>query len=216
MADLAIKDLPELTADDAAEEDFVLVSDTSSELDKKMGFGGFANLLVPAGFIQDFAGPAAPAGYLVCDGSEVSRATYARLYTAIGDSWGDGDGSTTFNLPDLEGMFAVGQKGGDTDFGDVGDTGGEKRVTLSLAEMPVHNHPGVTNNSGDHTHQLRNAGTTGGGYGLRDALNATSTGMLNSAPAGGHTHSVSTDNRGSGQSHNNLPPFATVLKVIKF
>lgn len=61
-----------------------------------------------AGVIQMFAGSTPPAGWLLCDGSAVSRTTYATLYAAIGDTWGAGNGSTTFNLPDLRGRTVVG------------------------------------------------------------------------------------------------------------
>lgn len=61
-----------------------------------------------AGVIQMFAGSTPPAGWLLCDGSAVSRTTYATLYAAIGDTWGAGDGSTTFNLPDLRGRAPIG------------------------------------------------------------------------------------------------------------
>jgi microcystin-dependent protein len=60
------------------------------------------------GMVISFASSAAPSGFLSCDGSAVSRTTYADLYTAIGDTWGSGDGSTTFNLPDLRGGFLRG------------------------------------------------------------------------------------------------------------
>jgi microcystin-dependent protein len=62
----------------------------------------------PAGVIMAFAGTAAPTGFLPCDGSPVSRTTYATLFAAIGTTWGSGDGSTTFNVPDLRGMFMRG------------------------------------------------------------------------------------------------------------
>jgi hypothetical protein len=61
-----------------------------------------------AGVIQMFAGSTPPAGWLLCDGSAVSRTEYATLYAAIGDTWGAGDGSTTFNLPDLRGRAPIG------------------------------------------------------------------------------------------------------------
>ena len=66
-----------------------------------------------AGMIAPFAGPAdkVPAGWLLCDGREVSRSEYVNLYDAIGVSWGTGNGSTTFNLPDLRGMFLRGVSG---------------------------------------------------------------------------------------------------------
>lgn len=66
-----------------------------------------------AGMIAPFAGPAdkVPAGWLLCDGRAVSRSEYINLYNAIGVAWGEGDGSTTFNLPDLRGMFLRGVSG---------------------------------------------------------------------------------------------------------
>ncbi len=64
-----------------------------------------AGQLVPAGAIIDYGGYGAPSGYLLCDGSAVSRTTYAALYAAIGTYWGYGNGSSTFNLPDLRGRF---------------------------------------------------------------------------------------------------------------
>ena len=62
----------------------------------------------PAGTISAFGGAAAPDGWLLCDGSAVSRSTYARLFTAISTTWGVGDGATTFNVPDLRGAFLRG------------------------------------------------------------------------------------------------------------
>lgn len=63
---------------------------------------------VPAGIMQMFAGNTIPAGWLLCDGSAVSRTDYAKLFSAIGTTWGEGDGSTTFNLPNSIGRFAEG------------------------------------------------------------------------------------------------------------
>ena len=63
---------------------------------------------IPAGAVQSFAMNTAPTGWLDCDGSEVSRTTYSTLYTAIGTTFGTGDGSTTFNVPDLRGEFIRG------------------------------------------------------------------------------------------------------------
>lgn len=62
----------------------------------------------PAGAVMPFAGTVAPAGWLACDGSAISRATYVELFAAIGIVWGAGDGATTFNLPDLRGRFPRG------------------------------------------------------------------------------------------------------------
>ena len=69
----------------------------------------FAQTLgVPAGIILSFGGTSAPTGFLSCDGAAVSRSTYSTLYTAIGTTWGSGDGSSTFNVPDLRAMFLRG------------------------------------------------------------------------------------------------------------
>ena len=67
---------------------------------------------VPAGMVMHFAGSAAPDGWLACDGSPVARADYADLFSAIGTVYGAGDGSTTFNLPDLRGEFLRGLDSG--------------------------------------------------------------------------------------------------------
>jgi microcystin-dependent protein len=68
---------------------------------------------LPAGSLQMYGGNTAPTGWLLCDGSAVSRTTYARLFAAIGTKYGIGNGTTTFNLPDLRGVFpkGMGQNG---------------------------------------------------------------------------------------------------------
>lgn len=93
-----------------------------------------AALTFPAGAVMSFARYTAPSGWLVCDGSAVSRATYASLWLAIGTNFGVGDGSTTFNLPDLRGEFVRGW-----DFGRGVDSG---RVfgTFQWDEFRSHSH----------------------------------------------------------------------------
>jgi microcystin-dependent protein len=76
---------------------------TPAKLSTSIGQG-----LVPAGTILPYGGTTAPSGYLLCRGQRVSRTTYADLLTAIGTAFGTGDGSTTFNVPDMRGMFARG------------------------------------------------------------------------------------------------------------
>ncbi len=76
-----------------------------------VSLGSSATIAVPAGAIVPYAGTTAPSGYLMADGSAVSRTTYAALFAAIGTSFGSGDGSTTFNLPDLRGKFMRGVSG---------------------------------------------------------------------------------------------------------
>lgn len=76
-----------------------------------LNLSGSATSAFPIGGITAFAGTSAPAGYLICDGSAVSRSTYASLFAVIGTAFGAGDGSTTFNLPDLRGRFLRGVDG---------------------------------------------------------------------------------------------------------
>lgn len=88
------------------------------------------------GSIYMFAGSTAPTGFLVCDGSAVSRSTYSSLYNIIGTMYGSGDGSTTFNLPDLSGRVVLGASQGYA----RGTYGGESTHALSSSEIPAHHH----------------------------------------------------------------------------
>ena len=91
------------------------------------------NTNTPVGSISLFAGTTAPSGWLICDGSAVSRTTYANLFSVIGTTYGTGDGSTTFNIPNLKGKVPVGLDSSDTSFDTIGETGGSK-------ELQAHTH----------------------------------------------------------------------------
>ena len=90
----------------------------------------------PAGVIMPFAGIRVPAGYLPCDGRAVSRTTYATLFGVIGTTYGAGDGSTTFALPNLGGRVPLGTSSSHT----LGTSGGAETVTLQTANLPAHGH----------------------------------------------------------------------------
>jgi len=107
----------------------------------------------PTGFIGYTAAAAAPTGWLLCDGAAVSRTTYANLFALTGVAFGAGDGSTTFNLPNLKGRVIVGVDSGQTEFDVRGETGGAKTHSLVTAEMPAHAH--TINN---HTHAFTSGG----------------------------------------------------------
>jgi microcystin-dependent protein len=102
---------------------------------------GPAGATGPTGSVVMFAGSAAPTGWLLCDGSAVSRTTYAALFAAIGTTYGTGDGSTTFNLPDLRGRTPVGAGAGPgLTSRALGAKFGEESHTQTAAEVGVHSH----------------------------------------------------------------------------
>lgn len=109
--------------------------------------GGVTGDTLPIGSVVEFASDNnVPANWLLCNGQEVSRTEYALLFAVIGTTWGEGDGSTTFNVPTKEGLITVGKKESDSDFNALGKTGGEKTHFLTVEEMPEHNHPMAINN----------------------------------------------------------------------
>lgn len=95
----------------------------------------------PPGTLIAYAGQVAPPGYLLCNGQAVSRATYAALFAAIGTTYGAGDGSTTFNLPDLRSRVPLGfGQGVGLSNRTLAAKGGEESHTLTTAELPIHAH----------------------------------------------------------------------------
>jgi microcystin-dependent protein len=100
---------------------------------------------LPIGSVISYAGSTAPTGWIICDGSAVSRTDYSSLFAAIGTSFGSGDGSTTFNVPDLRGRTPYG-KGTNTDNDALGESDGvaeasrTPKTTLTTAQIPAHTH----------------------------------------------------------------------------
>lgn len=148
-----------------------------------------SNLLI--GEIIEYAGESIPGGYLVCDGSAISRTEYSELFDVIGTLYGSGDGSTTFNLPDLRGRVVTGLSTTNSNFNVLGKTGGEETHTLTINEMPSHNHKMYSPASV--------TVATGSNYGIPD-MNISTT---------------PTTNTGGGQAHNNLQPYITINYLIR-
>lgn len=139
-------------------------------------------IAMPPGAVMPYAGATAPSGWLLAFGQNVSRSTYATLFGIVGTTYGAGDGSTTFGLPDLRGRVIAGQddmggtsanrltnQTGGLDGDTLGATGGAETHTLTEAQMPAHTHSiglsgsggGGTTNGGTST--LGQTGSTGGG-----------------------------------------------------
>jgi microcystin-dependent protein len=150
---------------------------------------------VPTGVINPYAGPitnppAPPTGWLLCDGAAVSRSTYATLFGIVGTTYGVGDNSTTFNLPNLKGRVPVGLDSSQSEFDTLGETGGAKTVTLTQGQIPSFNHEiQMSAGGGDGTTYVRGSS---GGY---------STSLY-------YSH-------GSGEAHPNLQPYIVVNYIIK-
>jgi microcystin-dependent protein len=110
---------------------------SANELARK----AYVDAVLPIGIIQAFAGSAAPsANWLLCQGQAVSRSTYSSLFGLVGTTYGVGDGSTTFNIPNLSGRVPVGRDAGQAEFDTLGETGGAKTHTLVTGEIPAHQH----------------------------------------------------------------------------
>jgi microcystin-dependent protein len=153
----------------------------------------WAPRLVPAGAVTMNAGSTTPTGWLECEGQAVSRSTYADLFAAVGTTYGVGDGSTTFNLPNLQGRVPVGVDTGQTEFDALGETGGAKTHTLTTAQIPAH------------THTLPSYQNT----------NTASSNLNGLANTTGTQNTHTTSSVGGGEAHNNLQPYITLNFIIK-
>ena len=129
-----------------------------------------------------------PSNWKICDGSAISRETYAELFDVIGTSYGAGDGSTTFNLPDKRGRVSVGLDSNQTEFDTIGKQGGEKTHTLTIGEVIQHD---LWTCNGDYSPNIRTLFSHGVDYG------------------------ITTHNKKNTQPHNNLQPYEVDVWIIK-
>jgi len=170
---------------------------------KVLGAGGAWKVEVPIGCIMMWAASTVPTGWLELDGSAISRATYSKLFNVLSTTYGIGNGSTTFNLPDFRGRAPIGAGTGQANYlGDtnsaltnrtLGSAVGRETHTLSVPEMPSHGH--VETHSGADAGQ--NQISRGGGG------SATTNSQLATASTGG------------GGAHNNMQPSLPMKFIIK-
>jgi microcystin-dependent protein len=162
---------------------------------------------VPTGALTMYAGSSTnlPTGWLICDGTAVSRTTYAALFAVIGTTYGTGNGSSTFNLPNLANRFPLG-----VGTRSRGATGGLEDVTLTVAQIPAHDHGAA----GAHTHTVSTAATATNfpqGATGNTAAARIPDGTHNTGSSGSHTHA----SVGGNDPHENMPPFLTIYYLIK-
>ena len=204
-----------------------------------------AELAFPTGAMLPYAGASAPtqtiggvSAWLLCDGTAVSRTTYAALFTALGTTYGPGNGTTTFNLPDLRGRVPMGAGTG-TGHGANGTgapTGGTALAARARGQwggderLQAHTHSGTTgNDSPDHSHtsaaDYRLAGGSGANYWFISDGSGAVVGPVTSTSGGASArhqhafttgaHSVTAQGTGDANGGANMQPYIVTNYLIK-
>jgi microcystin-dependent protein len=175
-----------------------------------------------------WSGLAAPTGWLLCNGAAINRAVYADLFAIMGTKFGAGDGSTTFNLPNMSQRFPMGAGGANT----PGVTGGTNSVTITEANLPAHTHPighdhGTfdTASSGAHTHTYATHTSNEDGINnavKRDGAGPGSNGYTAISATGAHTHPIdvpvyegNSGSTGSGAPMSIAPAYVAINFIVK-
>lgn len=192
--------------------------------------------MFPLGVPLDYLGTTAPAGWIFCYGQAISRTTYAALFAVLGTTYGTGDGSTTFNIPDFRGRVSAGKDdmGGtaanrlatQVSGATLGAAGGFETHILTVPQMPAHEHQGQTSLNGSHFHLQGYSAFTGNTsrYGetvtaettiFDGSTSSSSNRALNTSSAPDHSHSFTTSTVGGGTAHNNVQPTLILNKIIR-
>ena len=216
---------------------------TPANSPKGSAFQAVQPSVIPVGVIEMFAGSTAPNGWLVCDGSTVSRKTYSDLFKVINTTYGAGNSNTTFTLPDMRGRFAMGAgtgtglnssgsgaiSGSAQTARTVGQWLGEETHLLTTAELASHTHANTVSGgntssmstNASHAHQNANVqGSSGGQYGLLDTGNSGSSGRPSVLSTNtDHTHAftptITNVAEGGNSRHATIPPCVVVNYIIK-
>ena len=216
---------------------------TPTNSPKGSAFQAVQPSVIPVGVIEMFAGSTAPNGWLVCDGSTVSRSAYSDLFKIIGTTYGAGNSNTTFTLPDMRGRTPIGVgTGSGLTARTLASTTGAETVTLSASNVPSittgtqsanHTHSGTTSGiSANHYHQnysdgvgsgtmgrgSAGFGSLGGGYAgyliVGSGQNNTSTSYTGYISAD-HSHTVTTGNQSADHSHTYTNASPTAISAMQ-
>lgn len=206
---------------DIASTGATVTGDVNATTLKQAGFA-----LLPVGVVLPYGGSSAPSGYLLCYGQAISRTTYADLFAAIGTTYGTGDGSTTFNLPDFRGRVVAGKDdmGGSAAsrltssyFGasgaSLGSVGGSESHTLTKAQIPT----GITSSGTNSISVLSTPSVQNTSTGL-SAQGGGAVGVatfITQVYSTGDNNISVTSNNTSGNAHNNVQP-TIILNYIIF
>lgn len=174
--------------------------------------------IIPTGVVVPYAGTQMVDGWIMCDGRVTNRSENPDLFRVIGTTFGKGDGSSgSFNVPDLRVRFPLGVDRFKTAYDTPGKTGGAERVTLTINQMPAHDHTGKT--GGGRAEEIRLAHKAGGRYsnkmatGFDTGPSGPTIKGSNKSPGLNHWHQIRM--QGKGQSHENMPPYLTLNYIIK-
>jgi len=160
------------------------------------------NHTTPVGSILSYAGVSAPGGWLLCDGSEVSKSAYPRLFSVIRTIYGTASNESNFVLPDLTDRIPVGKSNSSS----LGDSSGNSSITLSVSQLPSHTHTGTSDVSGTHQH----TGTTDSNGSHQHTGTTNSDGShSHSISDPGHTHTQTTNQDDFDGNGGNPPGFAS-------
>jgi microcystin-dependent protein len=196
------------------------------------GDGSFSYTTPPvallSGMIMPYAGTSAPSGWLLLYGQAVSRTTYSDLFAVLGTTYGSGDGSTTFNVPDLRGRTIAGQddmggtsadrltgQSGGVDGDTLGASGGDETHTLTEAELAAHSHYLASATQGNGAEYREGSQTYDKPLSIYQSYNSPTAYSLGYGNDGDTIQIAPSETIGSGTAHNNVQPTLILNYIIK-